>query len=92
MYSFLHLNIIIYIYMLAHTIVLGQLNEYHNVWLLDMIQYGNCRVLKMYIPMRFTHRNSIARGVIVEYNKMRQLYRIKNQFTQVNIGTQYQAK
>ena len=29
-------------------IVLGQLNESHDVWLLDMTQYENCRELKFY--------------------------------------------
>ena len=78
------------IYILTNKIVLVQFNELHNVWLLDVMQYENCRVTK--INMRIPYRNSITRGVIIEGYATRQLYRIKNQYTQVHIETQLQAK
>ena len=50
--------------MLTNAIVLGQFNELHDVWLLDITKYVNCRLFKIY--MRFIYWNSITRGVIFE--------------------------
>ena len=83
-----HINI--YIYMLTNAIVLGQFNELHDVWLLDITQYKNCRLFKMY--MGFLYWKSIARGVIVEDDTTRQLYRFQYQYTQVHIVTQSHVK
>ena len=58
--------------------------------MLDVMQYENCRVLKM--DMRFPYRNTIPWGGIVEDDATPQLYRFKNQYTQIHIGTQSQAK
>ena len=51
-------------HILTNKIGLGQFNELHNVFLLDVTQYKNCRVLEMY--MHFPYRNSKAQGVMVE--------------------------
>ena len=53
-------------------------------------QNENVRVLKM--DMRFPYRNSISWGVIDEDDTMGKFYGFKNQYTQVHIGTQSQAK
>ena len=73
------------IYTFSYTIFLGQLNESHDVWLLDATQYGNCRVLK--INMSISYRNSIVRCVIVEYHATQNFYNIKNKYKQVHIRT-----
>ena len=44
MYSLIQLNIIKYIYIVTDTIGLGKFNKLHDVWLLDVTQYENCRV------------------------------------------------
>ena len=80
----------IYIYMLTNAIVLGQFNELHDVRLLGITQYANCRLFKMY--MHFMYWKSITRGVIFEDDTTKQLYRFQNQYTQVHIGTNSQAK
>ena len=45
-------------------IVLGQLNESHEVWLLEMTQYENCRELKFYT--RSPYCNWIPKFVIID--------------------------
>ena len=62
-----------YIHILTDTIGLGQFSESQDVCLLDVTHYENYRVSKIY--MRFQYQNSIARGVIVEDDVTRQLYR-----------------
>ena len=88
MYSFLQINM--YIYIITDTIILGQLNKAHNVWLLNMMHYGNGWVFK--INMRIPYQNSIARCVIVEYDATQKLYINKNEYAQFHIRTWAQAK
>ena len=64
---------------------MGKFNESHDVWLLDVIKYKNYRLLKMY--MRFPYWKSIARGVIFQSDAMKKMYRLDNQYMQVQIRT-----
>ena len=54
---------------------MGQFNESHDLLLLGVMQYKNCRVLK--INMRSPYQNSIAQGVILEDDTTRQLYTVR---------------
>ena len=44
MYSLIQLNIIKYTYIVTDTIGVDQFNKSHDVLLLDVTQYENCRV------------------------------------------------
>ena len=52
------------IHIITDTIGLGQFNESQDVCLLDVTQYKNCTLSKMY--MRFPYWKSITRGVMDE--------------------------